>query len=635
MTDSELDCPTCGADLFPSELFDRFRVCPACRRHFSLPLRERLALLVDDGSFQETNAALVSVDPITFHDQLPYPDRLAEFAARGDVSDAVITGIGKIDGQPAVLALIDHLYLGGTIGVVAGEKIALAMELAIARRLPLIAVCSGGGTRMQHGMLALVQLAKLASMAARLHRVGIPFISVLTHPTTGGVYIGLANQADIILAEPGARIGLSGTRGPSASETDGRPNSAEFLLARGMIDNVVDRSKLRQCLAQLLDLLAERGTPRHPGPLAPLTGGALPGWDAAALARHPGRPTSADYIRRLMPELIELHGDRTAADDPAMICGLGRLEGVTVAVIAQERGHSDDQIARNGGRVGPAGYRKAMRLLRLASHLELPLVSFVDTRGAMTGVEAEAEGIGMALAQTLRLMSVFPLPIVVAVIGEGGSAGAIAIGVGDRILMQERAIYSMSGVEEAGGHLHPAGGRSSEAPSSYQLTARDCLRLGLVDMVVPEPNPGAHIDPDLAAAHLRRALLSSLVEVSGVGPRRLLDDRARRIRSMGLTTPEGREAARYEWQELQELQRTLSRSLGDLRDDLRGRWVHRTRSLAISRPAIPPRFHLHRLDLGDLADRLSAIRAAGSPPPQSVADEAPRGASEDIRTEGE
>jgi hypothetical protein len=236
----------------------------------------------------------------------------------------------------------------------------------------------------------------------------------------------------------------------------------------------------------------------------------------------------------------------------------------------------------------------------------------------MTGFAAEAEGIGMTLAQTLRLMSVFPLPIVVAVIGEGGSAGAIALGVGDRVLMQERAIYSMAGAEDAGGHLRPAGGRSSDAPSSFHLTARDCLRLGIVDTVVPEPNPGAHADPALAAAQLRRALLTSLAELSGVGPRRLLDDRARRIRSLGQTTPEGREAARYELQELQELQRNVSRSLGDLRDDLRGRWGNRSRGLPIGRPTIPARLHLHRPDLGDLADRLSAIRtgttAATLPP---------------------
>jgi hypothetical protein len=198
----------------------------------------------------------------------------------------------------------------------------------------------------------------------------------------------------------------------------------------------------------------------------------------------------------------------------------------------------------------------------------------------------------------------------------------MAIGVGDRVLMQERAIYAMSGFEEAGGQLHPAGGRSSEAPSSFQLTARDCLRLGVVDVVVPEPNPGAHVDADLAAAQLRRALQIALVELSGVGPRRLLDDRARRIRSMGLTTPEGREAARHEWQELQELQRNLSRSLGDLRDDLRGRWEHRSRGLAISRATLPARLHLPRPDLGELADRLSAIRATNAPAPPSQAETA-------------
>ncbi|MGH2558181.1 MAG: carboxyl transferase domain-containing protein [Thermomicrobiales bacterium] len=632
--DLDLACPSCGTDLTGADLFAVFRVCPSCHRHFSVPARERLGLLVDEDCFLETNAALISVDPIVFHDQLPFPDRIAEAHERGFVSDAVITGTGEIGGHSAVLVLIDHVYLGGSIGAVAGEKIALAMELAVARRLPLIAICSGGAPRTQEGMLTLVQLAKSAAMASRLHRAGVPFVSVLTHPTTGGVYAGLANQADIVVAEPGARIGFGSARGSAGVPVEGGgPNTAEFLREHGMIDDLVDRTRLRGYLGRLLDLFAVRGLARPSTPLASWTGGSARGWEAVALARHAERPTSLDYIRRLMPEFVELHGDRAFGDDPAVICGLGRLEGVSVAVIAQERGRGEEQERRRGGRLSPEGYRKASRLMRLAGHLELPLVTLVDTPGAMSGIEAEARGIGVAVSQAFGLMSMLPVPIVSVVVGEASGAGALALGVGDRILMQEHAIFSVTGPESAAVHPYQAGDRGSTASTTSKLTARDCHRLGVVDVIVPEPSPGAHADPDFAATQVKLAILQALDELAGVGPRRLLDDRARKVRYLGQTTPAGREAARLELRELQELQRSLSRSFDELRRDLRDRWEHRNvgRNLPnlpnlpnlANLPTLPDlsaRLHRHRPDLTDLAGRLGALResAVGSRQPAGL-----------------
>jgi acetyl-CoA carboxylase carboxyl transferase subunit beta len=622
--DLDLDCPSCGADLTGAELFAVYRVCPTCRRHFSMPARERLGLLVDAESFSETNAALISVDPIIFHDQLPFPDRLAEAHERGFVTDAVITGVGEIGGHQAALVLIDHVYLGGSIGVVAGEKIALAMELALARRLPLIAICSGGAPRMEEGMLALVQLAKSAAMASRLHRAGVPFVSVLTHPTTGGVYTGLANHADIVVAEPGARIGFGSARGSAGAPLEGGgPNTAEFLRDHGMIDDLVDRTRQRGYLGRLLDLFAVRGVARPGAPRAALSGGSARGWEAVALARHADRPTSLDYLHRLMPEFVELHGDRAHGDDPAVICGIGRLEGVSVAVVAQERGRGEDQERRRGGRLAPEGYRKASRLMRLAGHLELPLVTLVDTPGALSGTDAEAGGIGVAVSQTFGLMSMLPVPIVSVVIGEASGAGALALGVGDRILMQEHAIFSVTGQESAATHPYKAGDRGSTASSSSKLTARECQKLGVVDVIVPEPSPGAHADPDFAATQVKVAILHALDELAGVGPRRLMDERARKVRYLGQTTPEGREAAKLELRELQELQRSLSRSFDDLRRDLRDRWEHRNvgRNLPnlpnlANLPTLPDlsaRLQRRRPDLTDLASRLGALRTSIAP----------------------
>lgn len=602
--DWRLDCPTCGANLTTAELFQTFRVCPACRRHFPLPARERLTLLVDPASFVETNAALASVDPLIFRDPLPFADRRAEAQERLSLPDAVITGTGAICGQTAVLVVLDFAYFGGNIGVVAGEKITLAMELAAARHRPLVAVCSGGAARTQEGMLSLVQLAKTAAAAARLHRAGVPFISVLTHPTTGGVYAGLANQADIIFAEPGARIGFSAAREASVEgRGDGGTNSAEFLLAHGAIDGVVERAELRATLGTLLDLFATRGTAQVDGPPTQTRAGiGPPVWEEAGFASHPDRPTALTYIGRLMSSFVELHGDRVAADDPALVCGIGRLAGMTVAVIAQERGRGDERERRRAGRMRPAGYRKALRMMRLAGHLELPLLALIDTPGPESGPEAEADGIGVVLAQALALLSVLPVPVVSVVIGEGGSAGALALAIGDRMLMQEHAVYSVVGAEGKGPlRLHQTNASAGD-PSCLNLTARECLRLGVIDAVVPEPIPAAHADPDAAAAALQTAILRALAELGSTGPRRLVDARARKIRQLGQATAEGREATRHELRELIELQRdALARSLGDLRD----RWEGRPRGL----PTLP-KLHMPR---PDLAGRVAALRSNVGP----------------------
>lgn len=607
--DVALSCPTCGTLLDGAELFEVYRVCPGCRRHFWLPARERLHLLVDPGSFVETSAELASIDPLTFRDPLPLPDRIAEEQERSGISNAVITGIGTIGGQSAVLILLDFAYLGGSIGIVAGEKVTLAMELAATRRLPLIAICSGGVGRKQEGMLSLVQLPKMAHAAGRLHRAGLPMIAVLTHPTTGGVYAGLANQADIILAEPGASIGFQPLReraGPTAATT------AERLVAHGLIDDVVDRTRQRDLLAALLHLFTHRGTPR-PGVASPPPAPAnLRAVDETSLARHPERPTAVDYLQRIMPVFVELHGDRVSSDDPAVICGLGRIEGVTVAVIAQERGRGEEQPIRRHGRMGAAGYRKALRLMRLAGHLDLPLITLIDTPGTLSSTDAEDSELGLALGQVLALLGQLPVPIVSVVIGEAGSLGALALGIGDRMLMLEHAVYSVQRPESL---LTRETERPAEVAASLQLTARDCLRLGVIDTIVAEPQPAAHADPGHAATLLRGAIMAALAEIAAITPRRLMDDRARKVRTLGQATPEGQEAARRELRELQELQRSISRSLLDLRE----RWEHRQLSLPAlpsfpnlaNLPTLPNLSNLRRVsvtrhDVADFASRLAA-----------------------------
>ena len=495
-------------------------------------------MLLDDGSFEETASQLVSVDPLLFSDTMSYRERLAHAREKTGLSEAVVTGIGRINGNAAVLAVLDFEFMGGSMGSVVGEKVTLAMEMALKRRLPFISIAASGGARMQEGMLSLVQMAKTTGAALRLRQRGIPYISVLTNPTTGGVYAGYASQGGIVLAEPGALIGFAGPRvieGVTGQPPPKDAQTAEFLLAHGMIDAVVERGRLRNVLATLLHLLdnpfrlAQRSDELYrPDPRPPASA-----WEAVQLARHERRPTSEDYIQRMMPQFVELHGDRVHGDDPALIGGIGDLGGISVVVLAQERGRGDGSARRNEGRMRPEGYRKAARLMRLAGELRLPLVTFIDTPGAALDFDAEANGLAQSISGCLAAMSILPVPIVAAVIGEGGSGGALALGVADEILMQENAIYSVIAPEGAAAILYHDVERAQQVADALRLTAADCRGLGAVDTIVPEPEGGAHQDPDYAALLLRNFVVDALVGLRGRPAARLVDARYRKFRRLG------------------------------------------------------------------------------------------------------
>jgi acetyl-CoA carboxylase carboxyl transferase beta subunit/acetyl-CoA carboxylase carboxyl transferase alpha subunit len=566
-------CPSCGA---PAEgtAYQRYRVCGTCRYHFQLTARERIELLADPESFRPSNPSMVSVDPLVFTDRVSYRDRLERARRETGLNEAVVTGTARINGRDCVLAVFDFNFLGGSMGSVVGEKIALALELAAERRFPFISVVASGGARMQEGMLSLVQMGKTTAAAMRLHQAGVPSITVLTNPTTGGVYASFTTQGDFLFAEPGALIGFAGPRVIEQLTGEKPPagtHTSEFLLEHGQVDGVVDRARLRGVLATLLQLFAVRGqtevrTAREP--YRPPNAQPPSAWPEVQLARRDDRPTAADYIRRLMPQFVELHGDRVFGDDPAIIAGIGDLAGITVCAIGQERGHGDPK--RNGGHVGPEGFRKAARIMRLAAELRLPLVTFIDTPGAHLDYDSEARGLAGALSNCLANMSVLPVPVVSVVIGEGGSGPALALGVADRILMQEHAVYSVIAPEGAAAIVHRDAARAQDIADALKVTAYDCLVLGVVDGIVPEPEYGAHMDADYAALLVRGEVVSSLVELRKRDPRRLVEERFRKFRRMG-EFQRLVEAAAGEGQRAEALRSAMRRAAGSLAQ-LRERW---------------------------------------------------------------
>ena len=517
--------------------------------------------------------------------------------------------------------------MGGSMGAVVGEKVTRAAEHALAARVPLVVVSASGGARMQEGTLALMQLAKTLAAIERLRPAGVPFVSILSDPTTGGVFASFAAVGDVNIAEPNALIGFAGARvtaGTIAAELPPGFQRSEFLFEHGFVDRVVARPELRDELAGLLRLLPVRGSlasaeptdgdlsafrplsflssiagrvgelatgdgiggATDPAPavastsadglaagaVADRTTASLAGveadrddvWARVQLARNLRRPRTLEFVAAMADEFIELHGDRLFGDDAAIVAGLARIDGRRVVVIGQQKGaDTEENIRRNFGMPHPEGYRKAMRVMELAERFGLPVVTFVDVPGAYPGPESEERGIAEAIARSIALMTRLRTPIVTVITGEGGSGGALAIAVGDVVVALENAVYSVISPEGCASILWRTSDEAATAAAAMRMTAADQHALGVVDIVVPEPGEGAHAEPEADRQALRAIVLDRLDALDALIVDELVEARYRRYRALGAYT----EAAQSDIPE--RVDRSLADRLRDLLDPAR------------------------------------------------------------------
>ncbi len=260
----------------------------------------------------------------------------------------------------------------------------------------------------------------------------------------------------------------------------------------------------------------------------------LTDWQKVQIARHPNRPYTLDYIHLMTSEFIELHGDRLFADDLAMVAGFAKLNGHRILIMGHQKGRdTTDNIRRNFGCAHPEGYRKAIRLMRLAEKFHLPVVVLIDTPGAYPGVGAEERGQAQAIAQNLMEMSQLKTPIVAVIIGEGGSGGALGVGVADRVLILQNAYYSVISPEGCASILWRSSTKASEAANALKLTGEHLLKFGIVDEVIAEPQGGAHRDPESVAGQLKKSILKNIKELASLSTQELLDQRYEKFRCIG------------------------------------------------------------------------------------------------------
>lgn len=506
-------CPTCGGALDTAVP----GWCPSCSTGHRIAAQELVVWLVERADALPVEDA--DGDPLRWPD---YAERRNEARDTTGTDESVVAVSGRIRGhdERAVLVVWEFGFLGGSMSAGAGRRIASAYDHARAAGLPIVLLPSTGGARMQEGMASLVQMGATSVAAAEHADAGLLQITVLRDPTTGGVFASHANLSDLVLAEPHATIGFAGPRVAEAMTGGPLPpgsHTSRGALASGLVDAIVPRPDLPATLARLLAWGAARpaAVPPRPGiePERPDDP-----WREVERSRAEDRARSSAYLAAL-DVAGELRGDRAGSDDPTIRVVLAQVLGRPAVVIAMDRD-------AEGGRIGPSGYRKAWRGLALAERVGVPVVTLIDTPGADASAASEAGGIAHHIARTFTEVLAAATPVVSLVIGEGGSGGALALAVGDLLLIQEHAIFSVIAPEGAAAILHRDAGRAEEVAALLDPTAWRLQELGIADEIVHEPE-GREVTTAL------EAVARSLDELSARDPAELGRSRRRRWRTAG------------------------------------------------------------------------------------------------------
>ena len=476
-----------------------------------------LAALLDDGTFRSWDTALAGVRPDT-----AYAAHLARARAATGLDESVVTGEGRLRGHRVAVAAGEFGFLGGSIGVTAGERLTLAAERAIRDSLPFIAAPASGGTRMQEGTVAFMQMVKITAAVTALKDAGLPYVVYLRHPTTGGVFASWASLGHVTLAEPGALIGFLGPRVHAALEGHPFPpgvQTAENLAQRGVVDAVVPAGELAGYLGRLLTALTpapdahitmrDDGAPRDAPSSVSLS--SVSAWELVLRTRESSRPGAADLIRAAATDIALLR------DGGGLLLDLARVGGRPCVIAGHDRTASS---------FSAAALRQARRGMRLAEQLRIPLVTVIDTPGAELSPEAEEDGIASEIAQCMATMISLRVPTVSVLLGQGTGGGALALLPADRVIAAEHAWLAPLAPEGASAIVYRDTAHAAELAARQRIGAASLAADGIVDLVLPETGDFCR---DLATA--LRAELAALTRDSGDAH---LTTRRCRYRTIGL-----------------------------------------------------------------------------------------------------
>jgi acetyl-CoA carboxylase carboxyl transferase beta subunit len=489
-----------------------------------------ISVLTDRNSFTPWDDDATPDDPLGFTDTRPYSERLDDARRDAPTTEAVVTGVGRLDGRRVALVVGEFAFLAGTQGLVVGERVTRAFDRAAVRGLPVLGLPISGGTRMQEGSLAFVQMLKIAAAVGAHRRRGGRYIAWLRHPTTGGVLASWASLADVTFAQPNALIGLTGPRVVEEVEGVALPmhvQRSDHLATHGIVDDVVALDGLRSRLVGTLDALGDApapggwtvpATPDHDGAgrsrwRAP--DGPLDAWEAVRQTRRPERPGVHDLLG--VATAAERLGARV---DDGCVIAVCRLDGVRALLIGSDRAPGG-----RGAGLGPSGYCRARAAMWQAAALGVPIVTVVDTRGALTTAAAESGGTAREIARSMATLAHLPVPVVAVLLGEGAGGGAIAWLAADHVVAATDAWLAPIAPEGASAILHRTQDHAADLARSQAIDVGSLTAIGLVDETVDLVGDGPGAVARAVAAAARRLAAQPTPD--------LLTARARKLRSLG------------------------------------------------------------------------------------------------------
>ena len=505
------NCLQCDKKIKDSELYSTYKICHNCNFHFYIKPYERINLLTDRESYVEFNQKLPNEFNYIYDKYPDYAKRAQKDTERTGLNDSVLTGYASIGGNRCILTILDFSFMGGNLGLISGEKISLAIDLAVSKKLPIVSIISSSGTRLEEGIISIMQMAKITLSMANAKKFNIPSISLLTNPCTGQAYATLATFSDIIMSEPGASVGLSPLKDlkHSSGSVKFESRTSDSLVSRGLIDSIVNRNHQKEEISRIIDLLNDRHKLVYENKNKKVNEFALsdiPIDKREYISQHPSRPSASLFLDKVFEHFFELKGDRLLENSERIVTGLAQLGGQTVMLVAQEYiKDASSSIGKNG--LSSTDFRKCTRAISLASKFNIPIITFIDTKGHELSYEEEIKGIGVSLGGTLLAMAELNSPSMSVLIGVGGSEAALSLDISDRRLMLENAILKIPD------------NNTEINKKNMVLGSRECKELDIVDIIVPEPIGGLHLNPDECFSLLRKVLMIELAELNQMSSR--------------------------------------------------------------------------------------------------------------------
>lgn len=496
--------------------------------------QELVELVLDDGSF--TSWDETPADPPMSEE---YAAEIAATRERTGLDEAVMTGEGAIRGRRVAVMAGEFAFLAGSIGVAAAERLVRAVERATAEGLPLLAAPVSGGTRMQEGTVAFIQMVKISAAIAAHKAAGLPYLVYLRHPTTGGVFASWGSLGHVTVAQPGALVGFLGPRVYEALY--GRPfpagvQVAENLYEKGLIDAVVEPGEIADVLDRALNVICadrevslESEGPLSDGPLPDEGPPAdLPAWESITRSRRQDRPGVRRLLRYAASDVVPLNGTGEGEHDPGLLIALASFGGAPCVLLGQDRrGQTEDRP------LGPGALREARRGMRLAAELDLPLVTVIDTPGAALSVEAEEGGLAGEIARSLADLVTLEAPTLTLLLGQGTGGGALALLPADRVVAAEHGWLAPLPPEGASAIVHRDVEHAPDMAAAQGVRSADLLANGIVDRIVPE-RPDAADEPEEFCRRTGQVIREELAELLRQPGQDRLRGRLARYRRLGL-----------------------------------------------------------------------------------------------------